>query len=90
MTDDFGLYNYRAKVIRIVDGDTYELMVDLGMKVFHLAHIRLEDVDTPEVYGVRHDSEEYAEGVEASSFVGSVMSPGTEVLIHTDKDKEKL
>lgn len=39
---------YPAQLIRMVDGDTYVLRVDLGFNVSYTAHIRLADLDTPE------------------------------------------
>ena len=42
------MYTYRAKLIRCVDGDTADLEVDLGFKVFAKIRARLLGVDTPE------------------------------------------
>ena len=42
------MYNYRAKVIRCVDGDTVDFDVDLGFKIFARIRTRLIGVDTPE------------------------------------------
>lgn len=42
------LYNYSAEVKRVVDGDTFDCLVDMGMKVYHKARIRIMGVDTPE------------------------------------------
>ena len=42
------MYNYRAKVIRCVDGDTVDFDVDLGCKIFARIRTRLIGVDTPE------------------------------------------
>ena len=42
------MYTYKAKVIRCVDGDTVDLEVDLGFKVFMHIRGRLVAVDTPE------------------------------------------
>lgn len=47
MTD---LWTYRAKLERVVDGDTVYLQVDLGMRVHTTVSIRIMDVDTPELY----------------------------------------
>ena len=42
------MYTYKAKVIRCVDGDTADLEIDLGFKIFTLIRVRLAGVDTPE------------------------------------------
>ncbi len=42
------VYNYKAKCIRVIDGDTYILRVDLGFRTFVEIPIRLRGIDTPE------------------------------------------
>ena len=44
------MYKYTAKVIRVVDGDTFDVNVDLGFGNFTRQRLRLKDVDTPETY----------------------------------------
>lgn len=42
------MYEYKAKVTNVVDGDTLDALVDLGFKVQTLQRLRLARVDTPE------------------------------------------
>jgi len=42
------MYKYKAKVKRVVDGDTVDFDVDLGFHVVIRLRGRLLDVDTPE------------------------------------------
>lgn len=42
------LFGYRAEVVRWIDGDTVELIVDVGFKMAMRDHFRLMGVDTPE------------------------------------------
>ena len=42
------MHIYRAKVARVVDGDTVGFDVDLGFHVFIRIRTRLLDIDTPE------------------------------------------
>jgi micrococcal nuclease len=42
------LYEYNAKVDRVIDGDTVDFIVDLGFNVNIKIRGRLEGVDTPE------------------------------------------
>lgn len=51
------MWNYRAHCTRVVDGDTYDVTVDLGFKVFHNIRLRLRGVDTPEVFGANASEE---------------------------------
>lgn len=60
------MYQYRAYVHNIVDGDTFDAKVDLGFYIQTDLRFRVENIDTPEIYGVKHESEEYARGIEAT------------------------
>jgi micrococcal nuclease len=42
------MYEYRAKVVRVVDGDTVDFLVDLGFKISFKIRTRLVGVNTPE------------------------------------------
>lgn len=42
------LYGYRAQVVRWIDGDTVELIVDVGFKMAMRDNFRLMGIDTPE------------------------------------------
>lgn len=44
-------YCYHAKVLRVVDGDTIEVELDLGLRVYRVERLRLLRVDTPELRG---------------------------------------
>ena len=51
MTPEF---TYRAKLVRVVDGDTFDMDVDLGFRVHVHARVRLLDVNCPESKGKTH------------------------------------
>jgi endonuclease YncB( thermonuclease family) len=59
---------WRAEVTNAVDGDTYDLRLDLGFSISARQRIRLKDVDTHEIYGVEGDSDEYERGMEELAF----------------------
>jgi len=42
------MYNYKATLLRVVDGDTVDAEIDLGFKIFIKERIRLMGIDTPE------------------------------------------
>ena len=44
-------YLYRARVINVVDGDTFDAEIDLGFYVKTTQRFRLSRIDTPEVRG---------------------------------------
>lgn len=63
------LYTYSAKLLKIVDGDTVDLVFDLGFKISLVQRCRLQGVNTPEIRG---DSKEA--GIQATEFVKSWFS----------------
>jgi len=62
-------FTYRASCKGVIDGDTIDLEIDLGFRMCHNARVRLAGVDTHEVHGVSHDSEEFEMGEAESAFV---------------------
>ena len=42
------MYEYNVEIMRVVDGDTVDVMVDLGFSVFTPQRVRLAGIDTPE------------------------------------------
>jgi micrococcal nuclease len=45
---DVVLYTYRAKLERVVDGDTIDAIIDLGFDIWVKKRIRLHGIDAPE------------------------------------------
>ena len=42
------MYEYRCKVVRVIDGDTVDVDIDLGFGVWlHKERVRLYGIDTP-------------------------------------------
>jgi hypothetical protein len=40
------MYKYGAKLLRVVDGDTADVMIDLGFDTWVKARLRFKGVDT--------------------------------------------
>ena len=51
------LYWYKANFVRAIDGDTIEVEVDHGMKIYSHCHIRLKGINACEIFGVQKDSQ---------------------------------
>lgn len=51
------MYEYKALVSRVVDGDTFDAMVDLGFSTHVKQRFRVKDVDTPESWRPKTISE---------------------------------
>lgn len=60
---------FQARLERIVDGDTIDMVADQGFRGSHRPRVRLEGIDTGEIYGVVKDSDEYDRGMEHKRFV---------------------
>ena len=84
------MYQYKAIIQKVVDGDTLEIAIDLGLSVWiHDEKIRLYGINTPEVYGVKKGTPEWKEGNKASDFVKSILKEKDEILVQTIKDKQE-
>jgi len=42
------MYIYEAKVVRVVDGDTIDALIDLGFDIHKKIRIRMVGINTPE------------------------------------------
>lgn len=82
------MYEYKAKVIRIIDGDTIEVELDLGFDTYRREKIRLLRVNTAEIYGVKKESAKYAAGQVATDFTKTWISEtNSNITLKTEKDK---
>ncbi|HBY68207.1 MAG TPA: nuclease [Flavobacteriaceae bacterium] len=81
-------YIYKAIVTKVVDGDTFDLKIDLGFDVTVKHRIRLYGVDAYET-SLRGDTteEEKRKGIEAKAFLIDRIFD-KEVIIETVKDKK--
>lgn len=79
-------YRYRATLERVVDGDTMDVRIDLGFYVTLRERVRLAEIDTPEIYSVSKDSEEYKKGIEAKEYVKRRLKENdNKLIIETEK-----
>ena len=80
------MYEYRCKVVHIVDGDTVDVDIDLGFGMWiHNERIRLYGVDTPE--SRTRDLEEKKYGLLAKSFVLKYLPEDSYQTLVTVRDK---
>lgn len=45
------MYQYKATVLRVIDGDSLELLIDQGFRQYRREKVRLLECDSPEVTG---------------------------------------
>ncbi len=79
------LYNYRASVIKVLDGDTVDLNVSLGFEMYHKCRFRLLGINTPESMG----KDACEAGKVAKQFMIDLLPAGTHVIVKTKKDKKE-
>jgi micrococcal nuclease len=79
------MYRYRAIVLRVIDGDTVDVDLDLGFDVWlRKQRVRLYGIDTPE--SRTRDLEEKKFGLLAKNFVLEHCPIGSEIIVQTHKD----
>ena len=75
------MYEYSCKVERVVDGDTVDVVLDLGFDILHKCRVRLYGIDTPE--SRTRDLDEKARGKMAGAYLKEAVDNGTKVVIET-------
>jgi len=76
------MYQYKAKIISVYDGDTVTAMVDLGFLHFQEMKLRLYGIDTPELRGPERER-----GLEVRDILREMILD-QEVIINSYKDKQ--
>ena len=80
------MYEYSCKIVRVVDGDTVDVDIDLGFGVWmHKQRIRMYGIDTPE--SRTRDLEEKKFGLVAKEIVKKWVPEGSTQTLITRKDK---
>ena len=65
------MYEYKAVVDRVVDGDTIDVTIDLGFSVWKKMRVRMEGINTPE--SRTRDLEEKKRGLAAKDRLKSIL-----------------
>jgi len=69
------IYIYKAELVRVIDGDTVELIIDLGFDTLRKERFRLYGVDAPEL--------RTAEGKEAKAWLIGILGPYGAIYVQT-------
>ena len=80
------MYEYKAKLLRVIDGDTVDCVIDLGFNVRLKERVRLKGIDTPETR--TRDLEEKKRGFAAKERVQEAFKYSDEFTIITEIDKK--
>ena len=74
---------YVRKVEGVVDGDTIDVLIDLGFDILFASRVRLAGIDTPE--SRTKDLAEKALGLEAKEYLKKALKDAKSVIIKTEK-----
>jgi len=80
------MYEYKVKILRVVDGDTVDVDIDLGFGVWlKKERVRIMGIDTPE--SRTRDKVEKKFGMAAKKWVKDHMPVGSHQILKTEIDK---
>ena len=78
------MYEYFVKEVKnVVDGDTIDVIIDLGFDILFASRVRLAGIDTPESRTT--DKSEKALGIEAKEYLKKQLKDAKSVVIRTEK-----
>ena len=74
---------YVRKVENVVDGDTIDVIIDLGFDILFASRVRLAGIDTPE--SRTSDKAEKVLGLESKEYLKKYLKDAKSVIIKTEK-----
>ena len=76
------MYQYKAKILNIVDGDTFDVDIDLGFHIHIHERVRLLNVNTPEKFGEETQLGLIVKNYAINNFLNK------EIVIRSEKNEE--
>tara|TARA_R110000824_G_scaffold98106_1_gene234166 strand:+ start:781 stop:1137 length:357 start_codon:yes stop_codon:yes gene_type:complete len=81
------MYEYSAEVLRVVDGDTVDMLIDCGFSTFRKERVRLYGIDAPE--SRTRDKKEKIRGLAAKARLQELIkNTKKKIIIKTELDKK--
>lgn len=77
------MFEYSVKVLKVIDGDTLDVMIDLGFDIFTNQRVRLAGIDTPESRTT--DVKEKKLGMESKEYLKNKIDQAKNIMIQTCK-----
>ena len=78
------MYEYFVEEVKnVVDGDTIDVVIDLGFDILFASRVRLAGIDTPESRTT--DKAEKALGIEAKEYLKKQLKDAKSVVLRTEK-----
>tara|TARA_R110001606_G_C15340113_1_gene646480 strand:- start:565 stop:960 length:396 start_codon:yes stop_codon:yes gene_type:complete len=79
------MYTYKIKeIIRVVDGDTVDVLIDLGFGIAKKERVRIAGIDAPETR--TKDSKEKSFGIESKTWLTDCLETVKLLTIKTEKE----
>ena len=79
------MYEYKVKeVVKVVDGDTVDLVLDLGFGLYKKERVRVAGIDAPE--SRTRDKQEKQYGLAAKAWMKGMLSDCEGLTVRTEKD----
>ena len=79
------MYEYKVtEIAKVVDGDTVDLVLDLGFGLYKKERVRVAGIDTPE--SRTRDKVEKKYGLEAKVYLEGMLSNAESLTVKTEKD----
>ena len=81
------MYEYKCELLRVVDGDTVDVLIDVGFSTFRKERVRLYGINTPECR--TRDLKEKEKGLAAKARLKEILKEfGKKFIIKTEIDKK--
>lgn len=80
------MFDYRARIAKVVDGDTVDVDIDLGLGVHKLERCRLRGLNAPELHS--KNAAEKARGLAAKKRLAELVE-GVALFVITVKDERE-
>lgn len=71
------MYEYKAVIVRVIDGDTVDIDIDLGFRITTRQRVRLAGINAPEMSAEG--------GVESKTALIGMLMPTTPVTVTSEK-----
>ena len=77
------MYQYKAKVVKVVDGDTIDVTIDLGFDITTKKRVRFSGINAPE--SRTRDLKEKARGLAAKARVKQILAENESFELHSEE-----
>ena len=77
------MYQYKVKLVKVVDGDTIDVIIDLGFDISTKKRVRFSGINAPE--SRTRDLKEKAKGLAAKARVKQILKENESFELHSEE-----